>query len=122
MNAGAGWVGFVLFCFLMNQSKHSFNHKIRIYRVISASIILEWSHSLYGTEEEAIDDIRGNFIVLNLPYLYYSDCSVYCVLCALIKFDWCFPFKVDNECSTLELTFGVHFGDSFFLIHEIEIM
>lgn len=74
---------------------------------------------MYGAEEEVIDNIRGNFIVVNLPYLYYSVCSAYCGFCTLIKFDWHFSFKVYNVCSIVELTFGIFFGYSFFLIHEI---
>jgi len=81
--------------------------------------MLEWSRGVYGAEEDIIDGIREDFLTVNLPYLYYSVCSAYCRFCALIKVDWYFPFKVDNVCSIVELTFSIFFGDCFFLIHEI---
>lgn len=62
--------------------KHMYNNKTGIYQVNSSSIMLEWSHRVYGAEEEVIHDVRGNFIVVNLLYIttvfvQYSVVSVH---------------------------------------------
>lgn len=80
-------------------------------------MMIEWSHSAYEAEEEVVDDIRGDFIFVNLPCSHYSVCSAYCG--TLIQFDQGFLIKAEYMYSVIEFIFSFFFGDSSLLIHEI---
>lgn len=74
-----------------------------ICQVNSSSMMTEWSRSVYGAEEEVAYDMRGNFIFVNLPYSHYSVCPAHCG--TLIKFDQCFPIKVELQCNRVYIQY-----------------